>query len=111
MLIEEKRKNNIIWYKDDERLYRVKCEGDKATVWVNLNGYNIAMPMLMWDFFVEMEENGIALKLDSQWNGHNGFVINKDDILYFIGLVEIFIDERDANSMLLSEKYLEDWYD
>jgi len=62
----------------------------------------------MWDFFVDMAEYGIQLKLDDKWNGHAGFQINKEEVFFFIGLLENFIDEKGAHSMILSEKYL-DW--
>jgi hypothetical protein len=106
MLTIDQKKNDIIWYKNGEYFFKVKYEGDRAVVWINFKGYNMAKPMLMWDFFVEMEENDIDLKLDEKWNGHIGFKINIDDVLFFIGLIENFINEKElASTAILSEKY------
>lgn len=110
MLIEEKKINNTVWYKSNKCLYRVKSDEDDAIIWVNYNGFNIVLPMLMWDFNVEMDENDIPLKLDMQWNEHRGFIINKQDISYFIGLINFFLTERDPNSMVLNESFSEEWY-
>ena len=111
MILEEKKINNIAWYKANKCLYRVKCERDNAIIWVNYNGFNIVLPILMWDFNIEMEENDIPLKLDMQWNGHRGFIIKKEDISYFIGLINFFLTERDPNVMMLNESFGEEWYD
>ncbi|MEL7570998.1 MAG: hypothetical protein AAGU14_10645 [Eubacteriaceae bacterium] len=110
MLIEQKRIDNIEWYKDDDYQFKVKYIGDKAILWVNFKGYNIAMPLLIWDFFVEMEDNGIPLKLNKEWNGYEGFEIEKDDVFFFIGLITFYMKEKNADSMILKDKFI-DWND
>lgn len=108
MLIEQKRIDNIEWYKDDEYQYKIKYNDDKAILWVNYKGYDIAMPLLIWDFFIEMEDNGIPLKLNNEWDGYVGFEIKKDEVFFFIGLIQFYMKERNADSMILKDKYI-DW--
>ncbi len=109
MLNEEYKKGDSVWYKDDFCKYKIKELNDRAVVWVNYKDYDIAKPMLLWDFQKETDEYDIKLKINTEWSKYFGFEINKEDIFIFIGLIENLISRWSPENMNLDIQYI-DWY-
>ena len=109
MLIEEKRDKDVIWYYANVCKYRVKSDGNYSTIWVNYDGFDIGMAMMIWDFKYDVEEVGISMEIDKSWD-NIGFKIVNQDTLKFIGVIEFFLTEKNPQDMILSIHFKNDWY-
>lgn len=59
-----------------------------------------------------MEEyNNFNVIINSDWNEHQGFEVNQDEVELLIGEILYFCTENDPDSMNLIERYIdEEWY-
>jgi hypothetical protein len=109
LLIEEKRVGDVIWYRDNVCKYRIKYDGSYSIIWVNYDGFDIGMAMMLWDFRYDVEEARINMKIDK--SGDNvGFKIDKEKTMQFIGVVEFFLTEKTPQDMILNKRFINDWY-
>ena len=110
---EEKRKNNVIWYKCNDFMFRVKTiDEESAVIWLNYHFKNPAFSMVMRDFLNRMEEYGISIKVNNIWNKHRGFDDKNTDVKLLIGESINFCAENDVESMVSKDIYLRDeWYE
>lgn len=109
LLIEEKRVGDVIWYRDNVCKYRIKYDGSYSIIWVNYDGFDIGMAMMLWDFRYDVEEARINMKIDKSWD-NVGFKIDKEKTMQFIGVVEFFLTEKTPQDMILNKRFINDWY-
>lgn len=109
MLIEEKRDGDIIWYRDNVCKYRIKNNDSNAIIWINYDGFDIGMAMMLWDFNYDVEEARINMTIDKSWD-NIGFKIDKEKTMQFIGVVEFFLTEKNPQEMILNRRFVNEWY-
>ena len=109
----EKRNEHTVWYSYGDYSFKAsKLDSGKVAVWVNYKGYNIVFSLIIYDFLYDMEEyNNFNVIINSDWNEHQGFEVNQDEVELLIGEILYFCTENDPDSMNLIERYTdEEWY-
>ena len=93
MDLEKKNENNK-WYKSDNIRLRLINDGDKSIVAVNLDGYNILLKLMMFDFARRIKE-GLLLDVGvvKIWNGQRVFTIDSSNSMEFIDYIPVFVAE------------------
>lgn len=101
--------NNILWYTSDLCQLKLITEEDRIHIYLNYKGFNIIMPMIMWDFDEEVTERGIEYSIegDKMVNWH--FIVQNKDLRLFIDLIYFFIKENSADKMLDPDLAIEQW--
>ncbi|WP_018781738.1 hypothetical protein [Bacillus sp. 95MFCvi2.1] len=57
--IEDKK--DFLWYTSDKCQLKIKVNEDKVNIWLNYNGYNIIMPMGMWDLMMKFLKENLSI--------------------------------------------------
>lgn len=95
-MIVEKEQNNTKWLKEDSLKIRVKKEGEKSTVAVILDGYNICFKLIMFEFIdYTKEELSLDVSVTRHWNNQRVFIIDSKDSLTLASYISQFIKEWD----------------
>lgn len=95
-MIVEKEQNNTKWLKEDNLKIRVKKEGEKSTVAVILDGYNICFKLIMFEFIdYTKEELSLDVSVTRHWNNQRVFIIDSKESLTLASYISQFIKEWD----------------
>ena len=109
MMWKVEGKNDALWYTSDVCQLKIIDNGDKVNIWVNYKGYNIAMPMGMWEFGGEISERGIWYDIKGNRMEDWYFVVEKKDFDLFIDLIYFFIKEHDSDGMINPNLSIKEW--
>ena len=78
-------------------------------VYINYKGYNLTVPMVVWEFEAECLEwsiKNVKMEGDTPFNKH--FVVGKKDSDVFLDLIYFFLVENDSDAMI-QERYKAEW--
>ena len=77
-----------------------KAENGKEEVWMNYMGYNIAMPMMFWEFNAELEFADIkGVRLDGDDDYKKCFIIDEGVEDEFLEEMYFFLVDNDMRSV------------
>lgn len=95
-MVVEKEQNNTKWLKEDSLKIKVKEEGEKSTVAVILDGYNICFKLIMFEFIdYTKDELSLDVSVTRHWNNQRVFIIDSKDSLTLVSYISKFIKEWD----------------
>lgn len=77
-------------------------------IYVNYKGYNLTVPMAIWEFGAECIEWSINVKMVGNDPFDKYFVVDKKDTVAFIDLIYFFMIENNVD-VLLQERYKANW--
>lgn len=105
--IEDKK--DFLWYTSDKCQLKIKVNEDKVNIWLNYNGYNIIMPMGMWEFDDEVSERGLEYCIGGDHMQELYYIVDKKDLRLFADLIYFFIEEHDADKMINPKLGIKGW--
>lgn len=111
MLWDMLDKENYILYINRDINLKIKIfeVNDKAEIYVNYKGFNITIPMLVWEFEEDLRLASIedvGIEGEGQFDKH--FVINKEDKESFLDEIYFFLVDNNMDSVL-HERYRANW--
>ena len=90
----EREDKTIKWYKEDGIKIRLKDDGEKAIVSTTLDGFNICLKLIMFDFLDRAKEDLlIDVVIGICWNNQKAFVVNSEDSMALVNYIPAFIKE------------------
>ena len=104
-------KENCIIYINKVIDLKIKiCEiGEKEEIYMNYKGFNLTIPMLVWEFGEDLKLASIedvGIEGEKQFDKH--FIVNKKDRDKFLEEIYFFLVDNNMDSVL-NEKYLAGW--
>lgn len=109
MIWQIKEKEDVLWYTSDACQLKIIDNGNEENIWINYKGYNIVMPMEMWEFGEEITERGIKYHVAGGRFEDWYYVIDKKDLRLFIDLIYFFIKEHDSDGMIHPHLRVKEW--
>lgn len=108
-----KKSGGKVWYQYLDYSFKVENKNDgNSIIWINYHNMNIAFPMMMRDFFSKMDDIGITVMVNSDWENHKGFEVEEKDVEFLIGEIINFCIDNDANTMQSKDNYTtQEWYE
>lgn len=95
-MVVEKEQNNTKWLKEGSLKIKVKEEGEKSTVAVILDGYNICFKLIMFEFIdYTKDELSLDVSVTRHWNNQRVFIIDSKNSLTLVSYISKFIKEWD----------------
>ena len=90
----EKRIGNIKWYRENELRIKTKNIGKESEVWVTLDGYDICLKLIMFDF-AERVKDDLMLDISTKKvsDKQRVFMIDSDHVLELVNYILEFISE------------------
>lgn len=82
---------------------------EKNEIYINYKGYNLAIPMLVWEFGEDLRLaaiDDVIIEGEGQFDEH--FVVNKEDKEKFLDEVYFFLVDNNMDSVL-HERYRVNW--
>lgn len=109
-IIEKEGYKLYISTKIDLKL-RIYEEEDVDKIYINYKGYNIAVPMLIWEFDAECADWSIETEAgcnEKEEDNSEFFLVQKADRRPFIDLIYFFMIENNVD-LMLKERYKVSW--
>ena len=105
------KKQNYKLYKNKNIDLKIKVYEYEKTdkVYINYKGYNLTVPMVVWEFEAEClawSIKNVKMEGDTPFNKH--FVVGKKDYDVFLDLIYFFLVENDSDAMI-QERYKAEW--
>lgn len=104
-------KQNFSLYinRDIDLKIKVYEGNDKDEIYMNYKGYNLTMPMLVWEFGEDLSLASIEdVHIGGESAFDNHFIINKKDKDKFLDEIYYFLIDNNMDS-ILQERYRVSW--
>ena len=105
----DKQKFMLYINRDIDLKIKVYEKNDKDEVYMNYKGFNLTIPMLVWEFGEDLSLASIedvSIEGESTFDKH--FIINKNDKDKFLDEIYFFLVDNNMDSVL-QEKYRVSW--
>lgn len=90
----EKDDGKIRWYKEKELRIKLKNLGTESEVWVTLNGYNICLKLMMFDFVERIKDDLMPdISIKRVLHKQRVFMIDSDHALELANHILEFVNE------------------
>jgi len=90
----EKTNGNTKWFKKNNLRIMLKSEGKESIIAVILDGYNICLKLMMFDFAERVKEELLLdIQIKKLWNNQRVFTINSNEALSLVNYIPKFISE------------------
>lgn len=104
-------KENYILYINRDINLKIKVfeVNDKDEIYINYKGFNLVIPMLIWEFGEDLklaEIEDVCIEGESLFDEH--FVVNKEDKDKFLDEIYFFLVDNNMDSVL-HERYRVNW--
>lgn len=104
-------KENYLLYinRDIDLKVKIYEENEKDKIYMNYKGYNLVIPMLVWEFGEDLclaSIEGVSIEGEAQDDKH--FIVNKKDRDSFLEEIYFFLIDNDMDSVL-HERYRVSW--
>ena len=107
--IQDKKDYVLYINRDIDLKIKVLKVNNKAELHMNYKGFNLTIPMLVWEFGEDLKLASIEnVSIEGEGEFNKYFVINEDDIDTFLDEVYFFLVENNMDSVL-RERYLVNW--
>jgi len=111
MIWELKKKDGYLVYYNRDIDLKVKIveKNEREEIHLNYKGYNVTVPMLIWEFGEDLKLASIedvSIEGENRFDKH--FVINKKDREHFLEEVYFFLIDNKLDSVK-EEKYRANW--
>ncbi len=100
---------NIQLYEDSNCQLKVIETNGYMQIWINYKGYNIVMPMMMWEFDTEPMDRKINFDVAGESFENWYFTVAKEDFSLFADLIYFFLTEHDADRMINPDLVITKW--
>lgn len=90
----EKDDGSIKWFRKNELRIKLKNLGEESEVWVTLDGYNICLKLIMFDFVERIKDDlMLDISIKKILNKQRVFMIDSNHVLELVNYISKFIDE------------------
>lgn len=93
-----KKVKNVMWFQKNNLKIKLQNGKEKSEVWVTLNGYNICLKLMMFDFIEQLKhELMLDVFVKKGFHGQRSFIIDAENALELVEYIPIFIDRWNIN--------------